>query len=61
MVKTLTKLYGTSHTIFDYFNFSRQTDVIENVHPEYKFCQQTDARDASMHSPRITRINASMN
>jgi hypothetical protein len=32
LVKTLTKLYGTSHTIFDSLQFSRQTHVIENIH-----------------------------
>jgi hypothetical protein len=60
-VKTLTKLYGTSHTISDSLKFSRQTHVIEIIHPEYEFCQHTDAQDASMHSPRITCINASTN
>jgi hypothetical protein len=61
MVKTLTNLYGTFHTISDSLQFSRQTHVIKKIHPELKFCQHTDAQDASMHSPRITCINASMN
>jgi hypothetical protein len=59
LVKTLTKLYGTSHTIFNSLQFSRQTHVIEKIYPKLKFCQHTDAQDASMHSPRITCINAS--
>jgi hypothetical protein len=61
MVKILTNSYGTSHTISNSFEFSRRTRVIENIHPEYGFCQHTDAQDASMYSPCITRINASTN
>jgi hypothetical protein len=31
------------------------------TYPPSKLCQETDAQDASMHSPRIIRINASKN
>jgi hypothetical protein len=61
MIKTLTNLYGTSHTISNSFEYSIQTHVIENIHPEYEICQHIDAHDASMYSPCITRMNASMN
>jgi hypothetical protein len=59
MVKTLRKLYGTSHTISVSLESYRQIHVIENIHPECKICQKTDALDASMYSPRITHTNAS--